>query len=145
MEANLDKRYQTLLTLWFAMMMNIGILLIISIFAVPTATDSEATPARLFTIVIAAAATFMVVISFVVKRKLLERSFDTQDVSLVQKALILAWAMCEVSALLGLVERFVLRNNDHYVLFAIAIIGTALHFPRRGYLASATYKKLGNQ
>ena len=143
MDADLNKRYQTCLSLWFVMMMNIGIFLVISIFAVPTATEMETTPARLFTIAIAAAATFMVIISFAVKRKVLERSVETQDVTLVQKGLILACAMCEVSAVLGLVERIALRNNDHYVLFAIALIGTALHFPRREQLEAATYKSKG--
>jgi len=85
----------------------------------------------------------MVVLSFAVKRKLLERSVMNQDVTLVQKALVVASAMCEVAAVLGLVERFTMKGNDYYLLFFVALAGTALHFPRREQLESATYKSSG--
>jgi len=48
--------------------------------------------------------------------------------------------MCEVSALLGLVERFLFDSDADYLLFLISLIGIALHFPRREQLLSATYK-----
>jgi Kef-type K+ transport system membrane component KefB len=140
MDNDLNKRYQTQIILWFAILMNIGVFFLISVFAVSTTAEPEATSAKLLLIAIAAAATFMVIMSFVVKRKMLDRSVDTQDVSLVQKALVLACAMCEVAAVLGLIERMVVRNNDFYVLFAIAIIGTALHFPKRAQLEAASYR-----
>ena len=53
--------------------------------------------------------TFLVIVSFAVKAKLFERSVERQDVSLVQKGLVIACAMCEVSALLGLLEHFLYR------------------------------------
>jgi hypothetical protein len=84
--------------------------------------------------------TFLVVMSFVVKHKLLERSVDKQDTSLVQKALIVACAMCEISAMLGLLGRFLVGNRESYLLFVIAIAGTAAHFPRRSYLEAASFK-----
>ena len=144
MAKDLDKRYQTLLILWFALMMNIVIFFLISAFV---GYSDPQTPqiSSLLTFVLAAVGTFVVVLSFAVKRKLLERSVDNQDVSLVQKALVLACAMCEVAALLGVMERFILRNNDYYLLFLVAGIGTALHFPRREQLQAATYKIYSNK
>jgi hypothetical protein len=139
MDVNLNKRYQTLIVLWFAILMNIGVFFLVSFFAGP-GNPPTGLPNSLLTFVLAALGTFLVVLSFAVKRKLLERSVDNQDVNLVQKALVIACAMCEVAALLGLLERFVIRNRDYYLLFLVAAIGTALHFPRRGQLEAATYK-----
>jgi hypothetical protein len=84
--------------------------------------------------------TFSVIVSFVVKRKLLERSVEKQDVNLVQKSLVVACAMCEVSALLGLVERLAIGNREYYLLFLMAAAGTASHFPRREHLLAASYQ-----
>jgi hypothetical protein len=59
---------------------------------------------------------------------------------LVQPAMVVACAMCEVSALLGVMERFVIGSGEHFLLFLIAAVGIALHFPRRDQLLAATWK-----
>ena len=143
MDIDLNKRYQTLLVLWFALLMSIVLYFIVALLVVPDPEPGSAPTARsssLLTFALAALGTFLVVLSFAVKRKLLERSVENQDVTLVQKALVIACAMCEVTALMGLLERFIIRNSDYYLLFIVAAIGTALHFPRREQLQAATYK-----
>ena len=137
MEIDIGRRHQTLLILWFAMLMNIGILFLVAFIAAPAANNSAS---KVLTLVFAALATFLVGISFAVKRKFLEKSVDWQDMSLVQKGLIVAWAICELSAMLGLLERFLIGNWDYFVLFLLAAIGIALHFPRRNDLLAANYK-----
>lgn len=145
MENNLDKRYQTLLVLWFALLINIGVFFLISIFAAPEIREAPANPtSRLLIVAFAAAGTLLVMISFVVKKKLLERAVEKQDVNLVQKGLVVACAMCEVSAILGLLERFVISNHQYYALFLLAAVGTALHFPRRSQLEAASFKSRNN-
>jgi hypothetical protein len=141
MEANLDKRYQTLLVLWIAMLMNVVIFFVLIRLAAPeSAGRPDTEPFSLVTFVLAAVGAFLVVISFTVKNKMLERSVDRQNIDLVQKAYVLAWAICEVSALIGFVERFVLGNSDYFLMLIIAFIGIALHFPKRDHLKSASYK-----
>jgi uncharacterized membrane protein YhaH (DUF805 family) len=140
METNLEKRQQTLLVLWCAQLMSVVLLFLVAFLAAPEITNDAGSANNVLTFVFAALASFLVVISFVVKRKLLERSVDQQDVTLVQKALIVAWALCEVGALLGVVERFVIGNRDYFLLFIIAALGMALHFPRGEYLKSASFK-----
>ncbi len=140
-QPNLDARYRTMLTLWFALFMSIGIYFAVSLFLAPQISNpSEVPPNMLFTIVLTSLGTLFVLLSFVVKRKILQRSVDRQEVALVQQALIIACAMCEVSALLGLVSRFLFQAPSYYLLFLIAAIGIALHFPRRDQLLAATYK-----
>ncbi|HEV2829632.1 MAG TPA: hypothetical protein VGW76_18680 [Pyrinomonadaceae bacterium] len=141
METNLNARYQTLLILWFALLMSIGMFLLLTLFAASNIADSASNPGNPIAIIaLTAVGAFLVVLSFVVKRKLLEQSVEKQDMTLVQQALIVPCAMCEVSALLGLFERFSFRSNAAYLLFLLAAAGTALHFPKRGQLEAASYK-----
>jgi hypothetical protein len=138
MNTDLNKRYQTLVILWFAMMMNIVIFFLIALFVAPQSDGSPANSLVMFAL--AGLATFLVVMSFAIKRKLLERSVVNQDVSMVQKALVVACAMCEAAALLGLLERFMMKTNDFYLFFFVAAVGTALHFPKREQIEAASYK-----
>ena len=141
MEDNLDKRYQTLVVLWFALLMSIGMYFLFSVFVAPMVRNESRNPTSFLLIVaLTALGTFLVIASFAVKRKLLERSVEKQDVSLVQKGLVIACAMCEVSALLGLLEHFIIGNREYYLLFLLAAAGTAFHFPRRSQLESASYR-----
>ena len=141
MQNDLDKRYKTMLTLWFGIAMSIGSLFAFTLFAAPEPPSEPAS--RSSTVVLfafAAVGTLVVVLSFAVKRKLLQRSVEQQDVMLVQPAMVVACAMCEVSALLGVMERFVIGSREHFLLFLIAAVGIALHFPRRDQLLAATWK-----
>jgi len=135
-ELDLNKRYQTMIVLWFALLTSVVMYFIVSQLAPP----ATAPPNSMLTFTLTAIGTFLVVVSFVIKQKLLRRSVDNQDISLVQKALIIACATCEAAAVLGLVERFVVSGRDYLLLFVIAAAGIALHFPRRSQLEAASYK-----
>ena len=136
---NIDARYRTMVILWFALLMNIGLFFIVSLF-MPSSDAAATSTNTLLTVVLTALGTFLVVLSFAVKRKFFERSVDRQEVDLVQKGLVIACVMCESSAILGLLERLLVDYREYYLLFVIAAIGIALHFPRREHLLAATYK-----
>lgn len=138
---SVQARYPTMVALWFGQLMSIGALVCFSVFLVPeTSYPPGTSPSSLLRVVLTALGILLVVGSFVVKRKLLERSVEKQEIALVKKAFVIAVAMCEVSAMLGVIERFVINHRDYYLLFLIAAAGTAFHFPRREHLAAATYK-----
>jgi F0F1-type ATP synthase membrane subunit c/vacuolar-type H+-ATPase subunit K len=144
-EPNIDARYRTMLILWFALFSSIGMYIVVIVVMAPqTSTTSDSPESDLFIIVLTTAGTLLVLASFLVKRSMLFRSVEQQRVELVQQALIIACAMCEASAVLGLVERFLFEGREYYLLFLISAIGIALHFPRREQLLSATYKKFQN-
>jgi hypothetical protein len=138
MENNLDKRYQTLLILWFAMLMSVVMYFVVTLLVPPgTYRPRNASP---FIFGLTALGTLLVIVSFAVKAKFLERSVEKQDVTLVQKALIVACALSEVSVLLGVLEYFLIGNREYYLLLLIGGAGIALHFPRRSQLEAASYK-----
>ena len=140
MEIDLNKRYQTMLTLWFALLMSVVMYFVFVQIAAPAFANAENPPNSRLIVVINALGAAFVLASFVVKRKLLEQSVEKQDVGMVQKAMIVALALCEVSALLGLLERFVLGNRQYYLLVLLAAAGDLFHFPRRSQLEAASYK-----
>jgi len=143
METDLDKRYQTLVILWFGLLMSVAMYFLVSLIA-PAINDQPGNPPNSTLVIALMVVGFLVVIlSFPVKNKLLNRSVEKQDVSLVQKSLVIACAMCEVSAVIGLMERFLIGYRYYYFLFLFSAVGIALHFPRRTQLQNAGYQNQG--
>ena len=140
MEVDLNKRYQTMLVLWFALLMSVVMYFLFSLFVTPNISTEPSSSRTLLIIALTAVSTVSVIVSFPVKNKLLERSVEKQDPLLVQKAMIVALALCEVSALLGLLEHFTVGNREYYFLLVLAAAGDVLHFPRRSQLEAATYQ-----
>jgi len=142
-EIDLNKRYQTMIVLWFALLMSVSMFFLFSLFVTPNIGKEPNNSTRALLIVaLTALGTLLVILSFAVKNKILERSVDKQDLSLVQKALVIACAMCEASALLGLIEHFIIGNREYYLLFVLAAGGIAFHFPRRIQLEAASFKSM---
>ena len=142
MATDLDTRYRTMLILWLALLMSVMMFFVMTIVAAPANLDGDRdAPTNVVLFVLAAVGTFLVVLSFAVKRKMLQRSVEKQEVMLVQQALVLACAMCEVSALFGVVERFMIGSGDHYLLFLVSEVGIALHFPKRNHLLAASWNE----
>jgi len=141
MAIDLNKRYQTMIVLWSALLMSVVMYFVFLLVAAPELSNQPAGSSRSPLVVgLTALGTLFVILSVPVKRSLLKRSVDQQDISLVQKGMIVACAMCEVAALLGFVERFVMGYREYYLLFLVAAAGIASHFPRRSQLEAASYK-----
>ena len=141
METDLDKRYQTLVILWFGLLMSVVMYFLFTLFAAPEPANQPGETPNMILIMTPLVIGFLfVALSFVVKNKLLERSVEKQDMALVQKSLVVACAMCEVTALLGLIQRFVTGTSYYYLLFIFSALGIALHFPRRIQLQAANYR-----
>jgi hypothetical protein len=141
MEIDLRQRFQTMLTLWFALMMSVVMYFVVSVVtSSPPANPPGNQSNTLLVLGCFVLGALCVAISWVVKKKFLDRSVANQDVGLVQRGMIIACAMCEVSALLGLLGHFLAGNREFYFLFLLAAFGMALHFPRRSQLEAATYK-----
>jgi len=142
MQNDLDKIYRTMLIVWVGITMGLAGLFVFSTFAAPEpSTEPTTMPSGVVLFVLAALATFIMVLSFAVKRKILQRSVEKQDVMLVQQAMVVACAMCELGALFGVVERFVIGSGEHYLLFLISAVGMALHFPRRDQVLAASWNE----
>ena len=140
-DSYIEPRLRTLRVLWFALLLSVVMYFIFTLFAMERA---EPPGNRSVSFIFMAIAVISVILSFVLKQKLLQRSVEQQDIKMVQPAFVVAWAMCEVSALLGVVEYVVVGRNDYIVLFLLGAGGLLFHFPSRQPLLNASYKKLIN-
>ena len=140
MAIDLDTRYRTMLILWFALLMSVVMFFVFTTVAAPAPFDRDReAPTSVLLFALAGVGTFLVVLSFAIKRKMLQSSVEKQEPMLVQQALVVGCAMCEVSALFGVLERYLIGSGDHYVLFLVSAIGLALHFPKRDQLLAASW------
>jgi hypothetical protein len=133
---NIDARYRTMLVIWFALLMSVGLYFSLTlVIERPAAGDN---PVLLWGLM--AASIFPLLLSFVLKGKLLALSVREQRPDLVQSAMILAVALCESVGLFGLLIFFTTGTPYYYGFFIVSILAMLLHMPRRDQLLAATYK-----
>lgn len=135
---NIELRMRTLRILWLGLFLSVGMYYVFTLFA---ERSPDRRPNNTMTITLLGIAVSMVMVSFLVKSKLLSRAIDQQQLQLVQPAYVVTWALCEVPALLGMLDFFTIADPNYYVLMIIAAVGLLLHFPRREHVESAAYKR----
>ena len=106
----------------------------------PIQTQTDNADGRMITLALTAMGVFLAIISFAIKRKFATQAEETQSPALVRSGLIIALALCDSAALLGLVDYLVTGSRYYFVLFVVSLIGMLLHFPRRDQIAAAVYK-----
>jgi multisubunit Na+/H+ antiporter MnhG subunit len=138
MQQDIEPRMRTMRTIWSAMLMSIGFYYAFTFFA---KRPENVEPNSTLFLVLVGIAVSTVLLSFPVKNKLITQAIEQQHVPLVQQAYIVAWALSEVPALLGLLDFYLTGNRYFYVLFLIAVFAQLLHFPRREHVINASFKK----
>ena len=123
-------------TLWLALLVNVGLFYFLTRVA---ARPENLEPNNTLSLALLAAGVSTVLVSFVVKSKLIGRAIEQRQVQQVQQGYIVAWAMSEVAALLGLLDFFITSDPYFYALFIIAALGELFHFPRREHFENASF------
>jgi magnesium-transporting ATPase (P-type) len=136
-QVDIEQRLRTMRTLWIAMFSSLGVYYVFTFFV---ERSQAITPNRTLSLVLVGVALLTTLISFPIKNKLLTRAAEQQQVQLVQQGYIVAWAITEVAALLGLLDFFLTGNRYYYLLFIIAACGLLLHAPRREHVMNAGFK-----
>ena len=137
-EPDINARYRTLLILWFAICMSVLMFLALTRLAPVAASENPK-----LTLVLNSLGLVPVGLSFLLKQKTLAKAVATQRLDLVQSAYVLSFALCESSALFGLLDHFIIGSSYYYFGFVIAGIGLLLHFPQKQNLVNASsYKQL---
>ncbi len=137
LQHQIDQRLRTMRILWLGIFMSLGLFYVFSLVNEPSRNvETNST----LTLIFIAVALLAIPLSFVVKSILLKQSVEQQRPDLVQQAYIIALAITEVGALLGLLDYF--SNNDPYyfVPIIVAACGELLHFPRRQHVIDASFK-----
>ncbi|HEX8734332.1 MAG TPA: hypothetical protein VF721_03350 [Pyrinomonadaceae bacterium] len=141
---SVEQVYKTLVVIWFALLVSQALLLVVVYFAKPEAFKFDFSKPllgenSLIIIVFAALAISNLLLSFVLSRKFLNQSVEHQNMLLVQTAMIVGCALCEAVSLFGIVLVFAFSYQYFFLWFALGILGTILHFPKRDNLVAAGY------
>ena len=137
-QPDLDARYRTLLILWFAIFMSVLLFLVLIYMSPVVAAEN-----RNLTLALNSVGLVPVALSFLLKQRMLTKSVEMQRLDLVQSGYVLAFALCESSALFGLMNHFLTGTKYYYFAFIIAGLGLILHFPQKQNLVNASsYKQL---
>jgi hypothetical protein len=136
MTPDIAARYQTLLILWFSICMSL-VMFMVLIYLVATNPAGSAS----LGLILESATVVPFALSFLVKQHFLGKAISEQKIDFVQPGYVAAFALCEASALLGLLDRFVNGSKYFFVGFVLAGLGMLSHFPRRKHLVAALGQK----
>lgn len=135
MEAKVEARFRIFLILWFAILSSVGFLLVL---AVAIGTNGEPNPPLSYALL--GAGMTMVVLSLLIKQRMVRQAIDKSNLASLQSAHIVSLALCESSALFGLLDRLVTGSQAGWFAFAIAAIGIFLHFPKKDHLRAVSQR-----
>jgi hypothetical protein len=137
-QENIELKLRTMRILWIAMILSIVGYFVLTLF-LGRSEDVERNPT--LSLVLLGVAMSAVLISFLIKSKILNRAFEQQQVQLVQMGYIVALAICEAGGLLGFLDFLLTGDPYYYVLLIIGVLGQLLHFPRREHFLNAAGKR----
>ena len=136
-QTSIELRIRTMRTLWFALLLSVGVYFGFTLFAV---RKEGLQPNPTVSLTLLCIAMLTVLVAFVIKSKLLSKAMEQQNPGMVQQAYVMTWAITEVSALLGLLDFFLTNDRYYYFLLIIAALGLLVHFPRREHVVDAAFK-----
>lgn len=137
-EPGVELRHRNILIIWGAILMLIPMyLVLIWINSVPLSPDKST-----LMLMLTGLSIVPVAISFLVKKKLVAKAAELQKLEVVQQAYVVAFVLCEVALLLGVLTYFVTGSPYYVAAIAIGALGLVFHFPRKQHLLDATFKKL---
>lgn len=135
-QMDIEQRMRTVRILWLCLLASVGLYYG---FTIVSGRPENLEPNHTLSLALLAAGLSTTLISFLVKSKLVNRAIEQREVQQVQQGYIVAWAMSEVAALLGLLDFFLTSDPYFYALFIIAALGEILQFPRREHFENASF------
>lgn len=143
--SNVKVKYKTLVIIWGALLASQLIFLLIVYSAKPDLFVFDFSQPLLgkhaiVTVLFAAAAIAVFVLSFVLRNQHMRRAVIDQDAGCVQTGLVLGCSLSEIASVLGVVLAFVFDYHYFYFWIALGLLGVLFHFPRRGNLLAAGHR-----
>lgn len=139
--ANIDARYRIFLIVWFAILMSVGFLFVLTLLIPnPRHPQSDTT---VISWVLLAVGTVLAVASILPKQYMLEQAAEKQETRLVLTGYIIAFALSESAGILALLLYMMTPGRAYIFLFIISAIAMLAHYPRRAHLLAASYKNQG--
>ena len=137
LQQKIEQRLRTMRILWLGMFFS---LVAFYVYSRISEQPRDVEPNSTLTLIFIAIALLAIPVSFLVKSAFLKQSVAQQQPQLVQQGYIIALAINEVGALLGLLDHFSNSDPYYFVPMIIAACGELLHFPRRQHVIDASFK-----
>ncbi|MDT7542140.1 MAG: hypothetical protein QOE33_2044 [Acidobacteriota bacterium] len=128
-------RFRGLVFLWVVQVLSLAVLLTIMQFI---KLSTQGGPNQSLLVVFVALALTVFSLSFVLKAQFISRAMTQHRPDLVTTGYVLAFALCEACAILGIVARITSGAHESIYFVAAALVGFLLHFPRRQHVDDAS-------
>src|ERR1051325_2572565 len=103
-------RVRPLRSLWIAMLLSIGMYYVFTLFK---GRPENVEPNNTLFLVLVVIAMVTTLISIPIKNRMLSQAVEHQHVQAVQPGYIVAWALCEVAAILGVIDFFATGDRSY--------------------------------
>jgi hypothetical protein len=134
-QAQVGARFRGLVIIWGVQVFTLALpFTIMQLVKPPTQGETNQT----LLIVFAALTLTTFSFSFVVKAQFIGRAVAQQRPDLVTTGYVVAFALCESCALIGVAARFTTGARESIYFLAASFIGFLLHFPRRRHVDDAS-------
>jgi hypothetical protein len=134
-EAKVEARHKVFLIVWFALFVSVMLFVVLVLVA-----GSKGTPNPTLSYALLGIGSITVLVSFLLKQQMVTKAINHNDIAALQSAHIMSLALCESAALFGVLDRFITGSQTSWFLFAVAVIGILLHFPRKDHIRAVSYK-----
>ena len=135
---NIEALYRVQLITWLVILSSVCTMLLISTITTPFAASQN----TLLVWILAGIGLLTSALSFILKRKFTAEAIESGRPETLLPRLVIALALCELSAIFGLALFFV-TGTRYYLFFVLSIMGVLLHMPRRDPLRAASFKSGG--
>ena len=140
--------YQTLVVIWFALLMSQIIFFLLIWFIKPEIVSVRYLSASsirevlgtqpLIMIVFAGSALIFFMLSQAIARQHMRRAVRDRDATCIQTGLVIGCALSEISSILGVILALLFDYPYFYLWIALGTLGILMNFPRRSNLDAAT-------
>jgi uncharacterized membrane protein len=130
-------RFRGLVIIWLAQIASLVLLSALAFVLRPSAAQDERVSAATL-VALAGAALGALAAAFFLRARFASRAVFERRPDLVTTGHVIAFALCEACAVIGLVTRFVTGAPEAIYFFLAALVGFLLLFPRRAQIEAAT-------
>lgn len=130
-----DAGLRTLQVIWLMMLVSVTALFVITRLIEPPVKDAQGNKILFWMLWGLGFLTFGA--SFVMRFKLLKQAVAGQKPEMVRSAYIIAFALCEATAIFGLLAYFITGIQYYYLFFVLSGFGILLHKPQRDDVLAA--------
>ena len=128
-----DAAFRSLKVIWLAILVGV-----VTLFVITRLVQPAASSVQIVFWVLLALGLMSFGASFVMKQRMLKQATGKNVLGLVRVAYIIAFALCEATALFGMVAYFVTGVEYYYFFFVLSGFGILLHKPQRDDLLAAS-------